>query len=108
MIPQEKRRSRRVHMGQPLKIRASDPKDARIEETNMTKNVSREGIYFVSHIASYYEGMRLFLTVPYHAPRDPQDREYLGQVVRVEKLPDEEWGVAVQFLSDLKSKTTTR
>jgi hypothetical protein len=99
---QDKRRSRRIRIGQPLKIRASDPKDVHVEETNITKNVSREGIYFVSPIVTYYEGMRLYVTVPHHAPRDPQDREYLGQVVRVEKLAEGQCGVAVQFLSEVK------
>lgn len=98
MSPQEKRRSRRIRIGQPLKIRASDPNDAQIVETNTTKNVSRDGIYFVSEVATYSEGMRLYITVPHHTPRDPKDREYLGQITRIEKLPDGKWGVAVQFL----------
>jgi len=54
MYSQDKRRSRRIRIGQPLKIRASDPKDA-VEELGTTKNVGREGIYFVSAIATYYE-----------------------------------------------------
>jgi len=104
MSPQEKRRSRRIRIGQPLKIRASDPKDTLVEETNTTKNVAREGIYFVSQIASYYEGMRVYVSVPHHVPREPQDREYLGQVVRVEMLADGQWGVAVQFLTATGAK----
>jgi len=43
--------------------------------------------------------MRLYVTLPFHEPKDPQDREYLGQVVRVEKVGEGQWGVAVQFLS---------
>jgi PilZ domain len=101
MGPQEKRRSRRIRIGQPLKIRASDPKDTQVEELNKTKNVSREGIFFTTQIGSYYEGMRIFVTVPHHLPRDPQDREYLAQVVRVETHPDGQWGIAVQFLSEM-------
>ncbi len=98
----DKRRSRRIRIGQPLRVRASDPKDAQIEETNITKNVSREGIYFVTTIADYAEGMRLYVTVPHHSPRIPEDREYLGQVVRVERLAEGHKGVAVQFLSEVK------
>jgi hypothetical protein len=104
MTPQDKRRSRRIRIGQPLKIRPSDPKDAELQETNTTKNVSREGIYFVSQIASYREGMRVFVGLPHHSPEEPQDREYLGQVVRTEKLADGQWGVAVQLLSEVRSK----
>jgi hypothetical protein len=104
MSPQEKRRSRRIRIGQPLMIRASDPRDAQIVETNMTRNVSRDGIYFISEIASYYEGMRLYVNVPHHSPRGLQDREYLGQVARIEKLADGKWGVAVQFLLEVGAK----
>lgn len=101
MYPPDKRRSRRIRIGQPMKIRVSDPKNP-FEETNFTKNVSREGIYFISGISAYAEGMRLHVTVPHHAPRDPQDREYLAQVVRVERLAEGQNGVAVQFLAEVK------
>jgi PilZ domain len=104
MSPQEKRKSRRIRIGQPLKIRPTDPKDAEFQETSTTKNVSREGIYFISQIANFREGMRVFVVLPHHSPEEPQDREYLGQVVRMEKLSDEKWGVAVQLLSEVRAK----
>ena len=104
MMLADKRRSRRIRIGQPLKIRASDPKDAGVEEVNITRNVSREGIYFVSPIRTYTEGMRLYVTVPHHNPRDLKDREYLGQVVRVDRLAEEQYGVAIQFLAEVKPK----
>lgn len=100
----ERRRSRRIKIGQPLKIRPSDPKDAQFEDTNVTTNVSRDGIYFVSKIRTYCEGMRLHVAVPHHSPRDEQDREYLGQVVRVDPLPEGRFGVAVQLLSPWMAK----
>lgn len=101
---QERRRSRRIRIGQPLKIRPSDPRDEHFEEVNVTKNVSRDGIYFISKIEGYYEGMRLFVTVPYHVPSDPLDQEYLGQVARVERLEDRQWGIAVQMLTSLSKQ----
>lgn len=101
---QERRRSRRIRIGQPLKIRPSDPRDEHFEELNVTKNVSRDGIYFISEIESYYEGMRLFVTVPYHAPSEPFDQEYLGQVARVERLENRKWGIAVQILTSLSKQ----
>jgi|SRR6516164_5160689 hypothetical protein len=97
--PQERRRSRRIKIGQPLKIRPSDPKDEQFEESNVTANVSRDGIYFVSRRKAYREGMRLFVAVPHHLPKEPQDREYVGQVVRVDALLEERFGIAVQLLS---------
>jgi PilZ domain len=101
--PQERRKTRRIKIGQPMKIRPSDPKDKHFEDTNTTKNVSRDGVYYVTRISTYYEGMRLFVIVPHHMPREPQDREYLGQVVRIDKLPASQWGVAVQLLSDWRT-----
>jgi len=99
---QERRRSRRIRIGQPVKIRPSDPKDTPFEDNSTTKNVSRDGIYFASKLRSYYEGMRLFIIVPHHNPREPLDKEYLGQVVRVDSLPEGQWGIAVKFLKDWK------
>jgi PilZ domain len=104
MGSQERRRSRRIRIGQPVKIRPSDPKDAYFDDTTTTKNVSRDGIYFVSQITSYYEGMRLFVIMPHHTPKDPKDKEFLGQVSRVEKIAEGQWGVAVQLLSDWAAK----
>lgn len=102
--PQERRRSRRIRIGQPLRVRPSDPKDSQFEEINVTANVSRDGIYFVSQKASYHEGMRLFVAVPHHLPHEPQDREYLGQVVRVDTLLEGRFGIAVQLLSAWTAK----
>ena len=99
--PQERRRSRRIRIGQHLKVRPSDPRDEHFEELNVTKNVSRDGLYFISELGTYYEGMRLFLTVPYHSPSEPIDQEYLGQVTRLERLGERQWGVAIQLLTSL-------
>jgi hypothetical protein len=102
---QERRRSRRIRIGQPLKVRPSDPRDADFEETATTKNVSRDGIYFLSKNQTYRAGMRLFVTLPYHFPSDPHDLQYLGQVARIEDLPDGNRGIAVQLLSSFNSNS---
>lgn len=101
MPEQERRRARRVKIGQRLKVRPSDPKDEHFEELNKTKNVSSEGVYFITRRESYYTGMRLFVTVPYYSPTDQMNCEYLAQVVRVEQLVKGERGVALQLLSSL-------
>jgi len=103
---QERRRSRRIRIGQPLKVSPSDPHDTHFEETATTKNVSRDGIYFLSKNEAYHEGMRLFVTLPYHFPSAPHDLEYLGQVARIENLPDGYRGIAVQLLSSINTKST--
>ncbi len=98
-----RRRNRRLKIGQPLKVRPSDPHAEVFEELGTTKNVSREGIYFLSQRSSYKEGMRLFVTLPYHSPVDPSDHEYIGQVIRVELLSDGQHGIAVQLLSSVSA-----
>ena len=103
---QERRRSRRIRIGQPLRVAPSDPHDIPFEETATTRNVSREGIYFLSKKATFHEGMRLFVTLPYHSPSDPHDLEYIGQVTRIENLPDGSYGIAVQLLSSIAAKST--
>jgi len=103
---QERRRSRRIRIGQPLKVRPSDPRDPHFEETSTTKNVSRDGIYFLSKSLFFYQGMRLFISLPFHIPKDPLDQEYIGQVARIENLPDGRRGIAVQLLTTVGIKSS--
>jgi hypothetical protein len=93
-------------MGQSLRVRPSDPKDAPFEEIGTTKNVSRDGIYFVTQQESYYVDMRLFVMLPYHSPVNPLNHEYLGQVARVDELGKGQRGVAVRLLSSADTKAT--
>lgn len=101
----ERRRSRRVQMKQPMRVRPSNPQDGNFEELGKTKDVSQDGIYFVTQRDSYVEGMRLYVTVPYHAPFSPQNYEYLGQVARVDNLGNDQKGIAVRFLSSNAKKS---
>jgi len=86
-------------MGQPLKVVPTDPGRGIREDSGTTRNVSREGFYFVSKKKGYQEGMRLFVTLPFHATGDLRNHEHLGQVIRVDAMENGEWGIAVQFLS---------
>ena len=100
----ERRRNRRVRMKQNLRIRPSNPKDGQFEEIGTTKDVSQDGAYFLTELNVYYEGMRLFVTLPYHAPNSQQNYHYLGQVARVDALGGNQRGVAVKFLSSANNK----
>ena len=93
------RRSRRITLNQPVRLKSSSSRRELFEEVTKTTNVSREGFYFVTQRDDYQEGMRLSVTLPYHCPRDRGDREYLAQVVRIELLDDGQRGVAIQLLS---------
>lgn len=94
----EKRRSRRAKIARMLRVRPSEPKDDHFDDLPVSINASKEGILFRTRRAAYYPGMRVFVTFPYSSPHDPMNCEYVAQVVRVEKLPNERFGVAVNLL----------
>jgi PilZ domain-containing protein len=95
------RRSRRINIGQPVRLIPSLPRGECFEEIGTTSNVSLEGLYFLTKREHYEVGMRLRVTLPYHSPSDSRAREYLAQVVRVELLDNGQRGVAVQLLSSV-------
>lgn len=105
---QYRRRSRRIKMGQPMKLASSDPRGEAFEDFETTKNVSPEGLYFTTPRECYHEGMRLFVTLPYYSPPDPRNHQYVAQVVRVELLEDGQRGVAIQLLSSLATTPPTK
>jgi PilZ domain len=92
-------------MNQTLRVRPADLKDGTFEEIGATKDVSQDGMYFVTERKVYREGMRLVVTVPYHSPTSRQNYEYVGQVRRVDELGNGQRGVAVRFLSSAAKKS---
>jgi hypothetical protein len=94
----EKRRSHRAKIARTLRVRPSDPKDEHFEDLPVSINASKEGVLFKTRRATYYPGMRVFVTFPYSSPHDPMNCEYVAQVVRVDKLPNGRFGVAVDLL----------
>jgi hypothetical protein len=93
----ERRRSLRAKVARPLRVRPSEPRDEHFDEVVSSVNASREGIYFLTRRENYYAGMHLFVTVPYTSRDDPMNCEYVGQVVRVEKLTSGKFGIAVHL-----------
>ena len=94
----DKRRSRRAKIARTLRVRPSEPRDEHFEDLPVSINASKEGILFKTRQATYYPGMRVFVTFPYSSPHDPMNCEYVAQVVRVDKLPNGRFGVAVNLL----------
>src|SRR5271154_3851741 len=94
----EKRRSRRAKMARTLRVRPSEPRDEHFEDLPTSINASKEGVLFTTRRATYYPGMRVFVTFPYSSPHDPMNSEYVAQVVRVDKLPNGKFAVAVNLL----------
>lgn len=67
------------------------------EEICTTANVSRSGLYFTTPTSHYYVGMNVIVSLNF-GPDDPVHREQIGDVVRVDRLDDGKWGVAVRIL----------
>ena len=92
-----KRSSRRAKMARPLRVRPSEPRDEHFEDLPVSVNASKEGIYFTTRREAYYPGMRVFVTFPFSSAHDPMNCEYVAQVLRVDKLPNGKFGVAVHL-----------
>lgn len=104
----EHRRSRRAKIAKQLRVRPSEPRDEHFDDLPISVNASKEGIYFQSRRTNYYKGMRVFVTFPFSSPNDPMNCEYVGEVVRVENLPNNRVGVAVHLLMTMNFNTSSR
>jgi PilZ domain len=91
---QERRANRRVKVSRPLLARPSDPKYK--EEVQVTLNTSRNGVYFTTRLKCYYVGMRVSVILGY-IPNDPCNSTSFGKVVRIDRLEDGSFGIAVQI-----------
>ena len=93
----ELRRARRAKLARPMRVRPSEPRDDHFEDLPTSVNASKHGIYFTSRQSTYYKGMRVFVTFPYTSAHDPMNSEYLAEVVRIDTLPNNKFGVAVDL-----------
>jgi hypothetical protein len=104
----ERRREPRLQTARPVYLQPADPTDAHFEEVRTMVNFSRTGFYFLTHRASYREGMQLHAIPAFGC----FNFEYVAQVVRIEELPFGEYGIAVRLLrlgnSLVNSSTTTK
>ena len=74
------------------------PSDFRLsEEVCTTANVSRTGLYIATSFGHYYEGMNVFVVRNFQ-PGDTVHRDETAKVMRVERLSDDKWGVAIRIL----------
>jgi PilZ domain len=104
----ELRRARRAKLSRQVRVRPSDPRDDHFEDLPVSANASKHGIYFVSRRPNYYKGMRVFVTFPFSSAHDPMNCEYLAEVVRVESLPKNRFGVAVDLKMTLNMNATSK
>lgn len=99
----ERRTKRRAMLSQTVRVRPSSGGND-FDEVLQTVNISREGIYFASERKGYFKGMRLFITMPYSAIPGAVNPEYIGEVVRVDDLPQNTSGVAVHLVTSVNLK----
>ncbi len=88
---QDRRKAPRVTLSRTVLVR---PFDFRLpEEVCTTANLSRTGLYFESSFGHYYAGMDALVAWNFQ----PDDTE-TAKVMRVTRLSDGKWGVAIRIL----------
>jgi hypothetical protein len=103
----ELRRGRRAKLARPMRVRPSEPRDDHFQDLPNSVNASKHGIYFVSKRSTYYKGMRVFVTFPYTSAHDPMNSEYLAEVVRIDTLPNNRFGIAVDLKMSVNMSSNT-
>src|ERR1700691_2017917 len=93
--PKECRLAPRETLPEPFLVRPCDPLYP--EEVCTTANVSRGVLYFLTPRNHYFVGMNVVVTLNF-GPDDPIDRKQIGDVVRIEALDEDKWGVAIRIL----------
>jgi hypothetical protein len=91
----ERRQARRENISESVLICPCDPEYT--EEVCTTLNVSRNGLYFSTTTEHYFPGMNVIVTLNFHSD-DSMQQEYIGDVIRLERLEDCKWGVAIRIL----------
>ena len=95
---QERRRKIRTKIPRMIRVRPSEPTSEEFDEILPTINASRNSVYFVPQGGIFALNMRVFVTFPYASDPGSINQEFLGKVTRVDKLPGDKQGVAVELL----------
>jgi PilZ domain-containing protein len=99
----ERREFGRNRLALPIRVRCT-AKHGQGEEVTFTQSVSLSGLYFRTQ-KNYPIGSPLLVTYPYWTGPGSINREYSARVARLDPMPDRSWGVAVEFLQNLRHKT---
>lgn len=103
----ERRRTERVDVSMPLRVCFSEGSADRFEEVSSTLNASRDGLYFATKTQCYKVGMSLVVTFPFfHAPE--RNVHFLGKVVRIDRLREDSFGIAVELMMTIVNKEKRR
>jgi hypothetical protein len=96
----ERRRQPRTNLVQIVRIRRLDSRLP--PDSCTTLNVSQDGLYIATLASHYAPGMNVYVTSDFR-PDNPMNYAMAGVVVRVEKLEDDKWGVAIHIFSPSSS-----
>jgi hypothetical protein len=101
----EQRRSRsRAKLSLHVRVRGTHPeKWENFEEVRATQNVSSSGLYFTTWRGVYEKGMQLGIIVPYYSSSQSINSECLAEVVRIDRLGEYKFGIAVKFVPRTRS-----
>jgi hypothetical protein len=100
-VTPEQRHWPRVRLSFPVRARPSQPMLEEFDEILHTENSSRSGCYFTTSNANYKKHLRLFVTVPYSTTLGAINRDYIGEVVRIDPRPNGRLGIAVNLLTSI-------
>jgi hypothetical protein len=90
----ERRRDPRAQVDRLVYVQPADADHGHFEEVRNMRDLSRSGFYFTTERDSYRPGVQLHVIPAFGC----LNLEYLGEVVRVEKLLGNEFGVAVRLV----------
>ena len=103
----ERRRNPRVTLSCFAFVRPLEPGPEYFESIVLTDNSCRDGLSFKTDNEVCCERMRLLVTYPYSLQACAINRDYIGEVVRREPLPDGRHRVAVRILTTAKLSVPT-
>jgi hypothetical protein len=92
---QEHRRKALTKTPPMIRVRPPQPTSEEFDKILPTLNASRNSAYFVPQNTIFELDMRVFVSYPYSSGPDSINREFLGTVRRVDKLPGNKQGVTV-------------
>ena len=97
-LREDRRISSLMNQSQTVRIRPAESQYA--EEIRPTLNVTWDGLYFATSLGHYYSGMNVYVARDFQSSY-PANREKQGTVVRVDKLNESRWGVAIHLARDV-------
>jgi len=91
---EDRRREPRIQVDRLVYVELAETGAGHFEEVRCMRDLSRSGFYFITDRNSYQPGMKLHVVPAFGC----LNLEYTGEVVRIETLPFDEFGIAVRLL----------